>query len=525
MSGVRTGDSNWDAVVIGGGAAGLAAAAYLARAGMRAVLLEARAMLGGSAETIAIAEGFCGPALDHVSFALDPRVVKELGLQRHGLAFAETDIRTMALRQAGEPILLPGAGLFRHGDIAAVSSADADAYIRFWRETRRLARRVKPLWTAEIEPLELDPPPLSFETAARRLKLSASEFETLDPLLRLSAASYLDRWFESDALKAALSFEAGLAGMSPGETGSALMLLWRLAQESCRLQGGASQFRGGPAVLAEALTRAAQHFGAELRTGAHVASILVEHKRAAGVVLASGEVLRARAVLCSLDRHHTLLNLVPPDGIGFGAAASVPNPSGISEAKLLFALNGLPPFAGLSRDHLRNRLIVAERPESAAEAMGAALTGMLLAELIMDVTVPTVADPSLSPSGGHVVSVMLRYMPARLQGGWEASRELLKKRGVATLEKYAPGFGDRVVASLVLTPEDLVRRYGGNSGGSARPLTRLLSGYAERIKTPLKGLFLCGRDAEPVDAVSCRAARLASAHAYFLLHFAGAQAS
>jgi phytoene dehydrogenase-like protein len=344
----------------------------------------------------------------------------------------------------------------------------------------------------------------AFAMCARGLALSDRDADLLDMVCRSSANALLDRWFESDALKAALAFDAALGGFSPQETGSALMLVWRMAQKRW------GQPLGGPGALAAALEQAARQAGASLRAHARVKSIVVEGGRAAGVTLENGLTLRAGAVLSSLDARRTLGVFVPPGGIGFGTAASLPGPQIFSAAKLVFALAGRPPFAGLDAEDLRARLILAPRPEAAAEAKGAALAGRLPAEIVAEIEVPSIADPSLAPSDGHIVTVFLPFMPIAVDGGWEVQRDALRKRVAALLENYAPGFRERVVASAMLTPDDILSRYGDHSAAGNRALLRLIQPYEARIRTPLPGLYLCGHSAEPVDVLSGSAARMAA---------------
>jgi phytoene dehydrogenase-like protein len=311
-------------------------------------------------------------------------------------------------------------------------------------------------------------------------------------------------------LKAALAFDVGASGLTPQEAGSALVLIWRYAQESYGLQAVASQIRGGTGALAAALAAAAEHYGAILRSNARVASLIVEDGRAKGVVLEGGETIRAGCVLSSLDRRRTFLDLLPRRAANFGATAGVAEPPRVARAQLLFGLNGLPPFAGLSREDCSGRLIVAERSEAAAEAKAAALRGRLSGELVMEATIPTAADPMLAPAGHHVLSVISSYIPVSVRGGWEEQREILRRRVLAALEKFAPGLKERIVAQRVLTPEDLAHRYENGDGEAPPPLPRLLAPYRARVRTPIAGLYLCGSSAEPVSVLSGRAGRMAA---------------
>lgn len=495
------------AIVIGGGIGGLVAAAYLARGGAQVTLLEARNTLGGEAETAPITYGFSAPYIAHTLYALDARMVRELKLHQHGLSFTERDMKLVALRPGGQHIVIARDAYAARASIAAHAPADADAYARFRRETLALARRLRPLWTGEIaDGTEATP-----EGASHALKLSRAEAERLALLARMSASAYLDRWFESDALKAALAFDVAAEGFSPQEAGSALALIWRYAQESCGLQAAVSQAKGGPGALAEALANTAKEAGAEVRTNARVTAITAENGKPTGVTLESGETLHASTVLSSLSARRTLLELAPAHVVGFGDTGVLASPAaGTGTAKLLLALNGLPPFAGLDPRALRGRLVVAERPESAAEAKGAALAGRLPNEFVLESTVPSISDPSLAPHGQHVLSVRVPYLPLLSESEWAARRDVLAERIIATLESYAPGLRERIVARELLTPADIAARYGVEAEDSQPTLSRLLAPCVTRVRTKLGGLYLCGAPAEPCSAISGCAGRVAA---------------
>jgi phytoene dehydrogenase-like protein len=346
---------------------------------------------------------------------------------------------------------------------------------------------------------------------ARRLHLSDRTTGQFEEFSRLSAAAYLDRWFENDTLKAALSFELSATGLSPHEAGSAVALVWRHAQGSRHRDGAAaSGMHGDPALLAAALEACAKRAGAVLRTEARVVSIIVEKGRAVGVALASGEIIAAAAVLSNLDKRQTLLGLIAPADLGFGATASLPAYQHVASARLMLALSGPPPFAGLDLRDLASRIVIAERPEIPAEAKGAALAGRLPESFVIEASVPSIAAPNLAPKGGHVLCALLPYMPAKIEGGWNAQREVLRRRSLAMLERFAPGLKDRIVADCMLTPDDIAERYCGSASDLGSPLARLLASYDARIRTPIAGLFLCGSAAEPVSVLSGRAGRLAA---------------
>ena len=505
---LRGGQSGYDAIIIGGGITTLTAAAYLAQGGGRVLLLEAGSRFGGQAETIEFAEGFRAPKFAHVVYGLDGRAARELHLADYGLEFANPNMKLVALGSGGKHIILPGAGRRLNAVFVEHESPDASAYRAFHDSALRFARLLRPLWGGVLAF------PRSFDgddritTLIRRLRLKPSDARQLEEMSRLSAAAYLDRWFESDVLKSALSFDVFPSQLSPHESGSALVLIWRYAQDNQAHQGAVGQIRGGPGALASALEAAAKHAGAELRAAAPVSAILVEKRRAVGVALADGEMIRASTVLSGLDARETLLGLVPGDSLGFGTASRAPEPDKLATLQVLLALAAPPPFAGLDPAYLAARLVMAGLPETASEAKAAALNGTFSDALALEVTVPTIADPSLAPAGRHVLSAILPYVPAVARGGWPAHSELVRKRVLAALEVFAPGLKERVLAHRVLTPDDAKP---GGAGTSSEPAsTRLLASYEARMKTPIAGLYLCGETAEPVSAISGRAGRLAA---------------
>ncbi|HXM00362.1 MAG TPA: NAD(P)/FAD-dependent oxidoreductase [Rhizomicrobium sp.] len=482
-----------DAVVVGAGVNGLVAAAYLAKAGKRVVIVEARNRLGGLCETAPLHEGFSAPAAAHTLYALDARIVKELKLARNGLAFAARDLALAGLRSAGKHIVIHRDVHATVRNLAVHSQADADAWSHFRNELFMLARALRPLW---------------WDAAAAK-PLSRASSEKLDRLKRLSAVSWLDSWFECDALKAVLAFDASADGFSPFEPGSVLLLLWRAAQEMCGLQGAVAVPTGGPGALTSALSEAVRALGVEIQTGAHAAKLVIADGRAAGVTLASGETLPTTIALSSLSRRWTLGDLAPAGAAGLDAAAALGRDMPrTGQAKVLLALSALPAFSGIAVPR-QSRFIVADRLETYAAASSAAQAGRLSDELAIEFVVPSAADPALAPPGQHIVSALVRPVPVATPADWAAMKAPLVAKVVAALEPHAGGLARHIVAAQVLTPADIAQRYGrDDEAGSA---DRVLSGWNARVTTPIDGLFLCGAEAEPVGAISGRAGRIAAA--------------
>jgi phytoene dehydrogenase-like protein len=466
---------SFDGIVIGGGVSGLAAACYLAKAKKRVLVVEARNALGGLCESMPLGEGFTAPAGAHALYALDPRLVKELKLAKHGLKFAVRDMALVGL--GGKPLVLTRDASDTARHIAAHSAADAEAWPRFREELFSMARALRPLW---------------WEARPSR-PLHEAAVETLERLKRLSAAAWLESWFESDALKAALAFDAGPA---PFEPGSALLLVWRAAQEMCGLQGAVAWPLGGPAALIAALAAAAKKLGVEIQTGTHAARILLQDGAAVGVELASGEAVAAPLVLSSLSRRRTLCELAPGGAAGFDALSALPTPAPLGEAKVLIALKSLPPM-GSAPD--TSRFVVADRLDAYAAATSAARAGRLPDELVFEFVMPSFAEPALAPLGQHVLSARVRPVPIAMD---DVMKTALGAKVVSTLEAHRNGISKHIAAITVLSPKDIETRYGYNED------TDMLADWNARIMTPIPGLLLCG--AEPVPAASGRAGRIAA---------------
>ncbi|HTQ12906.1 MAG TPA: NAD(P)/FAD-dependent oxidoreductase [Rhizomicrobium sp.] len=474
----------FDAVVVGAGVGGLTAACYLARSGRKVLLAEARNRLGGRCESIALGEGFTAPLGAHELHALDPRVARELKLARHGLKFVVRGMALAGLGHGGRHALIVRDVRDTVRNIASLSRADADAWPAFHAELFALARALRPRWW-EARP----PKPL-----ARRHQ------EVFEALRHVSAAAWLDSRFESDVLKATLAFDATVAGYSPYEPGSALLLVWRAAQEMCGLQGVSAWPMGGPAALAAALADAAKAQGVEIRTGAAVEHVLMQDEAAAGVALASGESIAAPLVFSSLSRRATLGRLAPAGACGFETLAALAHEPVTGEARIVLALKSLPPFNGMAVPATA-RFVLAERLESQAAAWSAAHAGRLPDELTLEFVIPTAAEASLAPHGQHVASVLVRPVPAAMSA---AMKTQLTARVTAALDAQMSGLAGSVASAETFTPAELAARYGhpGNA-------VDIHSNWNQRIMTTIPGLYLCG--AEPVPAPSGRAGRIAAA--------------
>jgi phytoene dehydrogenase-like protein len=472
-------------IVIGGGVNGLVAATYLAKAGRRVTLLEAQGQLGGLCRTAPLVPGIAAPIYAHNFYALDPRVIGDLKLARHGLRFAVRDMPLVGLRRDGRHVIAGRDALLTARNLAAHSSADAENWPRFRRDLFHSARLMRRLWW----------------NADRYGKPA----KPLSHMRRTSANAWLDVRFESEALRSLLTFDATDGGLSPLDAGSSLLLLWRAAQEMCGLQGAVAMAGGGPGALVSALESAALASGVTIRKDARARHLAVEGGKVRGVELESAASVEASIVLSSLSRNVTLRELVRPGDAGF-AREDEPEAPKTGCAKVLLAFDGLPAI-GASETPQSARFVVAERPESLIEAHEAARAGRLADELVFEFVLPTASDAELAP-GKHILSALVRPVPFAPVGGWPSMKALLAAKVLAALERFAPGASRRAIAAKIFAPDEMAKRDG--EGSARRHPGHALHDWRERARTPVSNLWLCGADADAVSAVSGRAGRIAA---------------
>ena len=457
----------FDALVIGGGLAGLAAVSLLAKAGLRALLIERSALAFDDTGEAALN-------------ALDPLLVKELKLGRRGLKFAARDLALAALRGGAPPLVLSRDRHATANSLAVLSPADAAAYAAWRRDLLALARALRRSWW-DGRPGD--------ETLAT---LKPAQRAVLERLGVASALAWLADTFESDALRAALAFDAAACGAPPSEPGSALALLWNAAQEMSGRQGAFALPRGGLGGVLRALSEAAQKSGAEIRTAATVSRLLLAGGAVAGVELASGETIAAPLVLSTLSRRRTLGELLPPAEIGLGAARALAAPvPDFGTATLLFTL-GRPLDPPLPA-----RTLIAERTEIYEAALCAVRLGQAASEPALElVAPPPEAPPRGRPAPATPATLVVRAWPVAAS----YARDDLVRTVTAMIDRHLSGFGANVASCDVVEPQ------------IALPATveRLLGPATARIETPVAGLLLCGPGAEPANALSGRAARQAA---------------
>jgi phytoene dehydrogenase-like protein len=327
----------------------------------------------------------------------------------------------------------------------------------------------------------------------------------LERLEVTSAVGYLNGWFESDLLKASLAFDS----VAPFEAGSALALVWRAAQEMCGLQGAVAIPRGGPAALVDTLVALAKECGVEIRKNTCAAQLILDGHTIAGVELDSGEGVPCRSVLSSLSRRVTLLDLAPVASAGLAETQRLVRAAPYrGEAHIILVLDAMPDLGSIP---VTARIVMTEHLESWLNIDAAAHQGCLPDELMLEVVVPTIMDPGLAPPGQHVLSIRIRGLPVAAENGWPLLSTKLAERVVSALERRFKNLRAHIIGIHMTLPDKGVRDDVDFS------VQRVLQPYSARIATPIDGLFLCGEAAEPMDAVSGRAGRLAARMAHACL--------
>lgn len=506
----------YDAVVVGAGHNGLVTAAYLAKAGLRTLVLERRSRAGGLLATEEIAPGVRAPVAADGVGGLRADVVRDLRLGSHGFQAVEPDVAAFAPNADGPPITLWRDPARTAAELREQRPRDADAFAAFDGKVRSLAGFLARVQATE--PPDLASPSLSdafkglpLLNALRRLGKEQLR-ETLR-ILPMSVADLVGEAVEDDALRGVLAARGvRYAAMGPRSAGTALNFLWDSAS------GGGAAGRtvfagGGPDALSEALVAAARGFGATVRCEVEVSAIRTGRGSVEGVALASGEEIDARIVASSADPKQTLLELLDQAEVGptLGWRAEHIRAPGVV-AKVTLVLDALPAFDGADGERLRGRIVVAPGLDDLEQTFDDSKYGRISERPYLEATIPTLSDAALAPEGTHVLTALFQYAPRHLRDAdWNAAaRERLAEATVRTLEAYAPRIGDRVVARHVLTPEDLEREYGLSDGHPMHGehaldqffAWRPLLGQARYRLAEIRGLYLCGAGAHPGGGIT-----------------------
>ena len=506
----------YDAVIIGGGHNGLTCGAYLARAGLRTLVLERRPVLGGAAVSEEVVKGFTFSVFSYVMSLLHPKVIRDLELRDHGLVVLPATDLFCPLDER-DAIIFSEDRQRTVREFARFSKKDAEAYPAFAAHLEEAAAIVRQLLLeTPVDPVRRDW--RSFRETARLLwkyRRIGRRFYRVVDLMTMSAYDYLARWFESDVIRAVFAYYASIGTYAgPKSPGSAYVIMHHLMGEH-EGAGGWGFVRGGMGSISQAIARSGARHGLETRTEAEVARVLLEDGRAGGVVTASGEEIRARAVACNASCKVLFEQLVPADALPSDFLDEIRSFRTFSTAfKINAACEAPPRYTAFDKAragfdypayvHIGPDIDYLER------AYDDAKHGWYSSQPFVTPVVPTTVDDTIAPAGKHVVHMFGGHAPYELRNGsWEQERDNFARTVLATMDRFAPGFSSQIIDLQVLAPPDIERIlnlphghiFHGELALDQLFFQRPAPGYAD-YRTPIRGLYQCGSSAHPGGGVS-----------------------
>ena len=508
--------SNYDAIVIGAGHNGLVTAGYLAKAGKKVLVLERRAIMGGIAATEEIFPGFKLSSCAHIASGFAGEISADLRLKKHGLELLPLDPLLFAPSQNGAQLVIARDPAKAAQDISSHSKNDAGQYAAFCARLKTLEDFLRTLYglalpdkasPGDFNPLELLKIGLKFHG------LGDKEGYEFLRILPMSMADLLHEWFDSDLLKASLAASSMLGSfVGPRQQGTAFNLLHHQIGESNGALRTAGFVRGGIGNLTAALARAAQQFGAEIRTAVEVKKIITKQSAATAVLLANGDEITTTAVVSSADVKRTFLQLVEPTYLDPHFLLQVQNIRARGTvAKINLALDSLPRFKQQASQVLLGGIVhIGPTIDYLERAADDAKYGRYSKQPFLEITLPSIGDPTLAPAGKHVMSVLMQSAPYNLRdANWHDQRETVGDTVINLIEAYAPGFRNSILHRQVLTPLDLEQTYGLTGGHLYHAeialdqifFMRPVPGWA-RYRTPIDHLYLCGSGAHPGGGIT-----------------------
>jgi len=506
-----------DVVIIGGGHNGLIAAFYLAKAGLKPLILERRAQTGGCAITNEFYPGFGCSTLAHSTGPIRPEIIADMKLASHGLRTYMPDVRVLSLAPSGQNLALYSDTGRTQQEIAKFSTKEAANYAEFQKALANIAVVIDHLM--QMTPPDIDDPASAnvWDLLLTGRKIRGLGDKDLYRIFRwapMAVADLVAEWFENDLLRGTIAAQ-GIFGtfLGPWSAGSSASLLLRAASDG-NPAGGATYVMGGTGALTTAMAIAVQAAGVEIRTNADVARIKVKDGKAVGVVLSNGDEFDARAVVYDADPKRTLLGMVDPQHLApsFLQRLQHYRMNG-TVAKVNLALGGLPTFKGLGGDAtslLGGRIQVSPDVDYLERAFDASKYGEFSQHPYLEATIPSLHDPSLAPASKHVMSIYMQYAPYKLRDAdWDSQRDALGDVVVNTLAEYAPDLPGKIEAREVITPKDLEQTYGLTGGHIFHGELALDQLFTMRplldwaqYRTPVAGLYLCGSGTHPGNGLT-----------------------
>jgi phytoene dehydrogenase-like protein len=514
---------SYDAIVIGAGHNGLTTAAYLAKAGLRTLVLERRHVVGGAAVSEEIFPGFTYTVCSYVVSLMQSEVVRELDLPSHGFEILPLE-GYFAPGRDGDYLYISDDPHETREEISRHSRRDAEVYDEFNLMMYNMAFAVKPF--LKMAPFDPAAPGLD---GGRKLLQLGRHFRDLGPgrlsaltkLMTMSASDYLDEWFEGDRLKALMALN-GIIGtfLGPRSPGTAYVMLHHFMGG---VDGAFTVWgfqKGGTGGVSEAIASAARSYGAEIRTEAPVAAVRTSGDAVLGVALEDGEEIDASLVVSGADPQVTFLQLLERDALPDDLVESIEAfKFRGSSGKVNLALDGLPTFTSQpDPSYLKGFIEIAPSVDYLERAYDDAKYGSFSERPYMDIVIPSIIDPTVAPPGKHMMSIFVQYAPYELDGGWDdAQREAFGDTVLHTLAEFAPDIEDHILHRQVLTPWDLEETFGLTEGNIFQGeltldqlfFSRPAPGWAD-YRTPVRGYYQCGSGTHPGGGITAAPGRLAA---------------
>lgn len=510
-----------DAIIIGGGHNGLVCAAYLAKCGIKPLVLERREIVGGAAVTEQFSPGFRASIFSYMMSLLHPRIIADLELKKHGVEVLPCSDMLSPL-PGDDYIVFSDDSRRTQASFRRFNAKDADTYLEFDRyltETANVFRRL--LWETPFDPTKRD-----LRTARQisgflwRNRRSGNKIFRVVDMLTMSAYDYLSKWFEDDRIKAVLAYYASIGTFAgPKTPGSAYVIMHHLMGENSGA-GGWGFIKGGMGAITQALAAYGRTVGVEIRTSSPIARVKIAGGRASGVVTMSGDEYDAPIVISNVNAKLLFLDLVGAEHLPAEVVREVSNYRTFSTAfKMNIACARPPQYRCLSKANADGALgnwayptyvHIAPDIDYLEAAFQDAKDGWYSSAPFVTPVVPTIVDPTLAPPGKHVVNMFGGHAPYKLKNGdWASEKANFQRNVLGAVERFAPGFANDIIDAQLLVPQDIERIVNLPQGhifhGELSPdqlfFKRPVAHYAD-YRTPIRGLYLCGSSTHPGGGVS-----------------------